>query len=57
VDELRHLGVSIVSLSRRRDTLEEAFLDIVSQGAIAPIVLGAQPVAVPVPPIQDKPPR
>jgi ABC-2 type transport system ATP-binding protein len=41
VDELRRQGVSIVSLGRRRDTLEEAFLDIVAQGGAAPIVLGS----------------
>jgi ABC-2 type transport system ATP-binding protein len=36
IDELRSHGVSIVSFSRRRDTLEEAFLDIVSQGVNPP---------------------
>ena len=39
IDELRRAGISIVSLSRRRDTLEQAFLGIVSQGAPPPIVL------------------
>ncbi len=46
IDELRRGGVSIVRLSRRRDTLEEAFLGIVSQGAPAPIVLGPLPAAL-----------
>jgi ABC-2 type transport system ATP-binding protein len=45
IDALRRDGVSILSLSRRRDTLEEAFLGIVSQGAPAPIVLGPLPPA------------
>jgi ABC-2 type transport system ATP-binding protein len=44
VDDLRRHQVSIVSFSRRRDTLEEAFLGIVSQGpgsaVAAPVVLG-----------------
>jgi ABC-2 type transport system ATP-binding protein len=43
VDELRRRGVSIVSFARRRDTLEEAFLDIVAQGngssPTSPIIL------------------
>ena len=45
IDELRKAGISIVSLSRRRDTLEEAFLGIVSQGAPAPVVLAPLPPA------------
>jgi ABC-2 type transport system ATP-binding protein len=45
IDELRRGGVSIISLSRRRDTLEEAFLDIVSEGAPVPVVLGTLPPA------------
>jgi ABC-2 type transport system ATP-binding protein len=45
VDELRRRGVSILSLGRRRDTLEEAFLGIVSQSATTPVILGAAPAA------------
>jgi ABC-2 type transport system ATP-binding protein len=39
VDQLRRDGVSIVALSHRRDTLEEAFLEIVSRGRAVPAVL------------------
>jgi ABC-2 type transport system ATP-binding protein len=43
IDELRRGGVSIVNLSRRRDSLEEAFLAIVSQGTSAPVTLAPLP--------------
>ena len=41
IDALRARGVSIVSMSRRRRTLEEAFLDTVKQGNGASGVLAA----------------
>jgi ABC-2 type transport system ATP-binding protein len=42
IDALRARGVSVVSMSRRRRTLEEAFLDTVRQGngAAAPLMAG-----------------
>jgi ABC-2 type transport system ATP-binding protein len=45
IDDLRQAGISIVGISRRRDTLEEAFLGIVSQAAPAPVVLAPMPAA------------